>query len=120
MTMNMKVEKAGSGYFVDPEDALQTDEMRALEKMAIEQFRPRGRDYDARSVMPSENIQELHDAGWLTATLSKEIGGKGSNVDSDDPSTFLQGLRMIRDLFPKHGNAKLRKIRNKLCSLDTE
>ena len=95
MTVNMKFEKTPSADFVDPEDALNSQEMRDLEKMAIENFRPRGRDYDAKSVMPSKNIQELHEAGWLTATLSKELGGKGSNVDSDDPSTFLQGLRMI-------------------------
>ena len=81
---------------LDPVDALNTDEMRALNNMAIENFVPRGRDYDARSVMPKENIQDLHKGGWLTATLPKSMGGKGSNVDSDeDPSTFLQGLRMI-------------------------
>lgn len=81
---------------LDPVDALNTDEMRALAKLAIDNFVPRGRDYDARSVMPKENIQDLHEGGWLTATLPKAMGGKGSNVDSDeDPSTFIQGLRMI-------------------------
>ncbi|MDX2484971.1 MAG: acyl-CoA dehydrogenase family protein [Pseudodonghicola sp.] len=81
---------------LDPVDALNTDDMRALAKLAIDNFVPRGRDYDARSVMPKENIQDLHEGGWLTATLPKAMGGKGSNVDSDeDPSTFIQGLRMI-------------------------
>jgi alkylation response protein AidB-like acyl-CoA dehydrogenase len=86
----------GEGAMLDPVDALRTEEMQELHRMAVEDFRPRGRDYDVRSSMPTENIQQLHDAGWLTTTLPKEMGGKGSNVDSDeDPSTFLQGLRMI-------------------------
>jgi alkylation response protein AidB-like acyl-CoA dehydrogenase len=81
---------------IDPVDALRSEDIQKLEELALKNFRPRGRDYDARSVMPSENIRELHDHGWLTTTLSKELGGRGSNVDSDeDPSTFLQGLRVI-------------------------
>lgn len=81
---------------LDPIDALNTDKMRDLERMAVENFRPRGRDYDAQSVMPMENIRELHEAGWLRATLPEAFGGMNSNVDSDeDPATFLQGLRMI-------------------------
>ena len=81
---------------LDPIDALKTDKMRDLERMAVENFRPRGRDYDARSVMPMENIRELHEAGWLRATLPESFAGMNSNVDSDeDPATFLQGLRMI-------------------------
>lgn len=95
MTVNMKIEGAGAKDFVDPVDALHCEDMRNLEKMAIENFRPRGRDYDERSVLPAENLQELHDAGWLTTTVSKERGGRGSNIDSSDPATFLQGLRMI-------------------------
>ena len=89
-------EGGGEHSMLDPIDALNADEMRELHKLAIENFRPRGRDYDARHVMPTENIQELHERGWLTATLPKSMGGKGSNVDSaEDPSTFIQGVRMI-------------------------
>lgn len=81
---------------IDPVEALNSEDIRALESLALNNFRPRGRAYDARSGMPTENIQELHDAGWLTTTVSKEMGGRGSNIDSDeDPSTFLQGLRVI-------------------------
>lgn len=80
---------------IDPVDALESKDIKELEELAIESFRPRGRGYDARSVMPSENIEELFARGWLTTTVSKERGGRGSNVDSDDPSTFLQGLRVI-------------------------
>lgn len=81
---------------LDPVDALNTAEMRALGTLAVEKFIPRGRDYDARSVMPKENLQDLHEGGWLTTTLPKSMGGKGSNLDSaEDPSTFLQGLRVI-------------------------
>ncbi len=81
---------------IDPVDALERDDIRELGALAIENFRPRGRDYDARSVLPDENIQELFERGWLATTLPKEIGGKGSNLDSDeDPATYLQALRVI-------------------------
>jgi alkylation response protein AidB-like acyl-CoA dehydrogenase len=81
---------------IDPQEALESNEIQELAELAITKFRPRGRAYDAKSVLPKENIRELFERGWLTTTLPKEIGGKGSNLDSqDDPSTYLQALRMI-------------------------
>lgn len=87
--------KTRAGGFVDPVDALESEDIRELEKLAVENFRPRGRGYDADCQLPTENLQELHERGWLRCTLPTEMGGRGSNVDSDDPSTFLQALRVI-------------------------
>jgi len=80
---------------IDPVEALESKEIKELHRVAVEEFRPRGRKYDENADMPNENIQYLFDNGWLTTTLPKEMGGKGSNLDTDDPSTYLQALRVI-------------------------
>lgn len=79
----------------NPEAALDTPEMRELGRLAIEEFRPRGRKYDENCDIPVENIKALHARGWLSTTISKGLGGKGSNLDSDDKATYLQALRTI-------------------------
>ncbi len=80
---------------IDPERPLHTDEMKALRQLAVTKFRERGRAYDVDCDMPLENIQELHEGGWLRNTLSRERGGRGSNLDTDDPATYLQAQRVI-------------------------
>lgn len=96
---------------LDPVDALQREDIKELERLALEEFRPRGRGYDADCEMPRENIQTLFEKGWLTTTLPKELGGKGSNLDSDeDPSTFLQGLRVMARGCP--GTAHCYQVQN--------
>src|SRR5690606_15311583 len=96
MTKPVESAPAGAGAAaLDPEKVLERPEIKELERLAIEKFRPRGRKYDQDCSMPEENIRELFERGWLTTTLPKEIGGKGSNLDSDDPITYLQALRMI-------------------------
>jgi len=80
---------------IDPVEALESKEIKELHEIAIEEFRPRGRKYDENADMPEENIKYLFENGWLTTTLPKELGGKGSNLDTDDPSTYLQALRVI-------------------------
>lgn len=77
------------------EAALETAEMKELADLAINQFRPRGRRYDENCSMPVENIQALFERGWLATTLPKSVGGKGSNLETDDPATYLQALRLI-------------------------
>ncbi|WP_294923759.1 acyl-CoA dehydrogenase family protein [uncultured Paracoccus sp.] len=79
----------------NPEAALQRDDIQELERLAIEEFRPRGRGYDAECSMPVENMQALFERGWLATTLPREMGGKGSNLDSDDPATYLQAIRVL-------------------------
>ncbi|MFA6264113.1 MAG: acyl-CoA dehydrogenase family protein [Pseudolabrys sp.] len=80
---------------INPVDALQREDIKDLAALSVDSFRPRGAKYDVNAEMPRENIQELFDRGWLTTTLPKSIGGKGSNLDSDDPATYLQALRVI-------------------------
>lgn len=86
---------AAPSAVIDPEAVLERPEIKELERLALENFRPRGRQYDENCSMPEKNIEELFAAGWLNTTLPKEIGGKGSNLDTDDPATYLQALRVI-------------------------
>ncbi len=79
----------------DPEAVLETPELRELNRLAIEEFRPRGRGYDQNCDIPVENIKALHERGWLATTVSKSLGGKESNLDADDKATYLQALRTI-------------------------
>ncbi len=79
----------------DPESVLKDDRLRDLKKLAVTNFRSRGRAYDEARALPMENLRELHERGWLRATLSPDNGGFGSNATSADPATFWQGLRMI-------------------------
>lgn len=37
--------------------------------------------------MPKENLDQLFAGGWLTCTVAKQRGGKGSNLDNEDPTT---------------------------------
>ena len=80
---------------IDPVEALERADIKELEALAIGEFRPRGAGYDRECEMPRENIEALFARGWLTTTLPKEMGGKGSNLTTDDPSTYLQALRVI-------------------------
>lgn len=95
VTKQVESAPAAGTAVIDPERVLESPEIKELGRLAIEKFRPRGRKYDPDCLMPEENIQELFERGWLTTTLPKEIGGKGSNLDSDDPVTYLQALRVI-------------------------
>jgi len=80
---------------IDPVDVLETKEMKELHRVAVEEFRPRGRGYDVNADMPVENLKTLSENGWLTASVPKEMGGMGSTLDTDDPSTYLQAIRMV-------------------------
>ncbi|WP_373089372.1 acyl-CoA dehydrogenase family protein [Sneathiella sp.] len=80
---------------IDPVEALNSKAIKELHEISVQEFRPRGRKYDENADMPVENIQTLHDLGWLTMTLPKEMGGKGSNLDTDDPATYLQAIRVV-------------------------
>jgi alkylation response protein AidB-like acyl-CoA dehydrogenase len=80
---------------IDPADALQSEKVQKLKQVAETDFRARADRYDRECAMPTEDIDWLFKEGWLTTTLSKEIGGMGSNLDTDDPGTYLQGIRMM-------------------------
>ena len=81
--------------FIDPVAALNAPEMKELADLAITKFRERSRRYESECLMPEENLKELFERGWLTASLSKEFGGKGSNLETDDPATYLQAIRVV-------------------------
>jgi alkylation response protein AidB-like acyl-CoA dehydrogenase len=81
--------------FVDPVQALNAPEMQELAELAVTQFRQRSQHYEANCLMPEENLKELSERGWLTASLSKAMGGKGSNLETDDPATYLQAVRVV-------------------------
>ena len=83
-----------TGAFVDPVDALNSPEIQELAQLSVTKFRERSMHYEPSCTMPEENIRELFDRGWLTATVSKRLGGKGSNLDTDDPASYLQAIRV--------------------------
>jgi len=78
-----------------PEQVLESVEVQELAEQALKEFLPRGRAYDETYSMPMENIHSLFKGGWLTTTAPKDWGGKGSNLDTDDPATYLQAIRVI-------------------------
>ncbi|MCW5751256.1 MAG: acyl-CoA/acyl-ACP dehydrogenase [Alphaproteobacteria bacterium] len=79
----------------DPEAVLDTPEFKELDRLTIEEFRPRGRKYDENCDIPVDNIKALHDRGWLATTVSRELGGRESNLDADDKASYLQAIRTI-------------------------
>ncbi len=81
--------------FVDPVEALNRPEMKELGDLAVTKFRQRSQHYETECLMPEENLKELFERGWLTATLSKAMGGKGTNLETDDPASYLQAIRMV-------------------------
>ena len=78
-----------------PEEVLASEEIQTLAERALKEFQPRGRKYDETYAMPMENLQTLFEGGWLTATAPKEWGGMGSSLDTDDPSAYLQMIRVV-------------------------
>lgn len=79
----------------DPAAVLETQDIKELRQLAETTFRARGRAYDENCSMPTQNIQDLHDRGWLMTTVSREHGGRGSNLTTEDPATYVQALRTI-------------------------
>jgi alkylation response protein AidB-like acyl-CoA dehydrogenase len=81
-----------------------------LDRHVQEAFAPRERDYHDNVKMPYENLRELFERGLLTATVSRENGGLGSNVMSEDPSTFLNAIRVVARVSP--GTAHCMQVQN--------
>ena len=68
-----KSDKTDPRPFIHPEDALASPELQELARLAIEEFRPRGRGYDENCSMPKENIHALFERGWLSTTVPKAV-----------------------------------------------
>lgn len=94
----------------DAHAVLQTSLLQELNQLALTRFRERERAYHDAVDMPMENLQELWERGLLTATVSREHGGLGSNVMTDDPATFLQGVRTVARGSP--GTAHCMQVQN--------
>ncbi|MCY3823720.1 MAG: acyl-CoA dehydrogenase family protein, partial [Nitrospinae bacterium] len=60
------------------------------ESLAQEKFAPRAKEIDEESRFPTENYQELADAGLLTLMVPKEFGGIGA-----DSLTYVTVLSKI-------------------------
>ncbi|MEO8557435.1 MAG: acyl-CoA dehydrogenase family protein [Rhodospirillales bacterium] len=80
--------------FIDPEVALKSDKIQALSQKSTTDFRARAPEYDRTCSMPTKNIEDLFKAGFLTCAVTKETGGMGSNLDTEDPATYLQAIRV--------------------------
>lgn len=80
---------------LDPQAVLDSDKVQALHQMAVGAFRERAAAHDKACTIPTENIDDLFRSGWLNACLSKEFGGMASNLDTDDPCSYLQAIRVV-------------------------
>jgi len=94
----------------DPGNVLSQPLLSELAAHVQEHFAPRERAYHESVSMPYDNLRELHERGLLTATVSRERGGLGSNVMSDDPATFLQAVRTVARVSP--GTAHCMQVQN--------
>jgi alkylation response protein AidB-like acyl-CoA dehydrogenase len=94
----------------DAHAVLGTSLLQELNEHVKTKFREREAAYHEAAAMPMENLQDLYDRGFLTATVSRERGGLGSNVSSDDPATFLQAVRTVARGSP--GTAHCLQVQN--------
>ncbi len=94
----------------DTHSTLQGALIDEVKDLAVTQFRAREQQYHDEVAMPMENLQQLWDRGLLTATVSREHGGLGSNVMSDEPATFLQSIRAVAHGSP--GTAHCLQVQN--------
>ncbi len=70
-----------------PEQRALVEKVRALSR---ERFAPRAARYDAESILPTENYQDLRENGLLGLIIPKEYGGLGA-----DPLTYVLCLLEI-------------------------
>lgn len=90
--------------------SLESPLLKELNDSVLPKFRAREQKTHDEASMPMENLQDLWDRGLLTATVKREHGGLGSNVCSDDPATFLQGIRTVARASP--GTAHCMQVQN--------
>lgn len=85
-------------------------DLAALRALAEERFAPREAALHAQAALPLDNLRELHDDGWLRLTLPAALGGAGSHLGTDDPSTYLQAIRTVARISP--GTAHCLQVHN--------
>lgn len=94
----------------DASSVLKGSLLQEVQHLAVTEFREREQQYFDSVSMPRENLRQLWERGLLTATVSRERGGLGSNVMSDDPATFLQAIRAVAHGSP--GTAHCMQVQN--------
>ena len=70
-----------------------TDQQRVLvervEHLVKGRIAPRASHYDLTNEPPVDDIQDLHNEGWLLANLDRTRGGLGYGLYGDDPLAFF-------------------------------
>ncbi len=84
--------------------------LERLDELVRSRFVNRERDAHDRAELPLQNLQDLHEAGWLRTTLPKAFGGADSHLYSDDPATYLQAVRTVARVSP--GTAHSLQVHN--------
>ncbi|MDI1344968.1 MAG: acyl-CoA/acyl-ACP dehydrogenase [Pseudolabrys sp.] len=57
--------------------------------LALEKFAKRANTHDASGTTPIDNLKDLFEAGMLSLTISKDLGGGGSGLMGEDPLLYL-------------------------------
>ncbi len=70
---------------------------RLAQNLAHERFAARAAGYDANAALPTENLQDLKEAGLLGLAIGKDLGGLGSGVGGDDPLAYLVVLERLAE-----------------------
>lgn len=81
--------------FIDPQTALERTDIQQLAEIALTEFSPRRKYYRDNNLMAKENIERIYDIGMLNLMTPIEYGGHGSNLFSNNPSLYLQAIRVI-------------------------
>lgn len=60
--------------------------------LARENFSSRASEHDRAASTPVENLKDLFDHGYLSLTISEDLGGGGSGVMGQDPLLYLLAI----------------------------
>jgi alkylation response protein AidB-like acyl-CoA dehydrogenase len=60
-----------------------------VERFVKDRIAPRAAQYDLAIEAPAEDVQDLHQEGWLVANLDRKRGGLGYGLHGEDPLAFF-------------------------------
>ncbi|MEZ2408880.1 acyl-CoA dehydrogenase family protein [Bosea sp. RCC_152_1] len=84
-----------SPTMLDVEAPLRSEALQEVATSLCATFRERSRVTDEAGEMPVASLRELFERGLLHVTIGRSLGGRSSNLLSDDPATFPQLLRLV-------------------------
>lgn len=87
-----------------------SDRLLALDTLVRTRFVDRERASHDQATLPLANLHDLHEAGWLRATLPAAYGGADSHLHADDPASYLQAVRTVARVSP--GTAHCLQVHN--------